>query len=46
MYDLDGHIGQASSDGAPISDPIAYHRLAGALQYLTVTKPDIVYDVQ
>ncbi|GJS05092.1 ribonuclease H-like domain-containing protein [Tanacetum coccineum] len=32
--------------GDPISDPTLYRRLAGALQYLTFTWPDISYAVQ
>ncbi|GJY62047.1 ribonuclease H-like domain-containing protein [Tanacetum coccineum] len=35
-----------SSDGAPISDSTLYRSLAGALQYLTFTRPDISYAVQ
>ncbi|GJT94292.1 ribonuclease H-like domain-containing protein [Tanacetum coccineum] len=35
-----------SADGAPISDSILYRSLAGALQYLTFTRPDISYVVQ
>ncbi|GKA73993.1 ribonuclease H-like domain-containing protein [Tanacetum coccineum] len=34
------------SDGDPISDPTLYRSLAGALQYLTFTRPDISYAVQ
>jgi hypothetical protein len=34
------------SDGAPVSDPTDYRSLAEALQYLTFTRPDIVYVVQ
>jgi hypothetical protein len=30
---------------APVRDPTAYRSLAGALQYLTFTRPDIVYAV-
>ncbi|GJV05891.1 ribonuclease H-like domain-containing protein [Tanacetum coccineum] len=35
-----------SADGAPISDSTLYRSLAGALQYLTFTRPDISYAVQ
>jgi hypothetical protein len=34
------------ADGASVSDPSQYCRLAGALQYLTFTRPDIAYAVQ
>ncbi|GJS62173.1 ribonuclease H-like domain-containing protein [Tanacetum coccineum] len=33
-------------DGDPISDPTLYRSLAGGLQYLTFTRPDISYAVQ
>ncbi|GKA60157.1 ribonuclease H-like domain-containing protein [Tanacetum coccineum] len=36
----------ADRDGAPISDSTLYRSLAGALQYLTFTRPDISYAVQ
>nr|GEX87953.1 ribonuclease H-like domain-containing protein [Tanacetum cinerariifolium] len=34
------------ADGDPVSDPTLYRSLAGALQYLTFTQPDISYPVQ
>ncbi|GKF42509.1 ribonuclease H-like domain-containing protein, partial [Tanacetum coccineum] len=34
------------SDGDPVSDPTLYRNLAGALQYLTFTRPNISYAVQ
>ncbi|XP_021735693.1 uncharacterized protein LOC110702298 [Chenopodium quinoa] len=33
-------------DGKPVADPSLYRSLAGALQYLTFTRPDIAYSVQ
>jgi hypothetical protein len=35
-----------SADGPPASDPTDFRSLAGALQYLTFTRPDISYAVQ
>lgn len=32
--------------GAAVADPTAYRSMAGALQYLTFTRPDIAYAVQ
>lgn len=36
----------SASDGALFHDPTLYRSLAGALQYLTFTRPDISYAVQ
>jgi len=35
-----------SEDGTPVSDATQYRSLAGALQYLTFTRPDIAFAVQ
>ena len=35
-----------SADGPPVADSTQYRSLAGALQYLTFTHPDIAYAVQ
>lgn len=36
----------SDKEGAPLSNPTEYRSLAGALQYLTFTRPDISYAVQ
>lgn len=36
----------AADEGPPVSDPSLYRSLAGALQYLTFTRPNISYAVQ
>ncbi|XP_071707917.1 uncharacterized mitochondrial protein AtMg00810-like [Rutidosis leptorrhynchoides] len=33
-------------NGPPVTDPTLYRSLAGALQYLTFTRPDVTYAVQ
>jgi hypothetical protein len=42
--DTQGKLSEA--EGNPVTDPTAYRSLAGALQYLTSTRPDITYAVQ
>jgi len=42
--DTQGKLSEA--EGTPVTDPTAYRSLAGALQYLTFTRPDITYAVQ
>ncbi|RLM60750.1 putative mitochondrial protein [Panicum miliaceum] len=36
----------SSTDGTPIQDASSYRSMAGALQYPTITRPDIAYAVQ
>ncbi|XP_074318806.1 uncharacterized protein LOC141655637 [Silene latifolia] len=36
----------SANSGKPVSDPTLFRSLAGALQYLTFTRPDISYAVQ
>ena len=41
--DTQGKLSEA--EGAPVADPTVYRSLAGALHYLTFTRPDITYAV-
>ncbi|GJV34908.1 ribonuclease H-like domain-containing protein, partial [Tanacetum coccineum] len=43
LVDTESKLG---SYGDPVSDPTLYRSLAGALQYLTFTRPDLSYAVQ
>jgi hypothetical protein len=43
---IDARSKLSAHDGTPFHDPSHYRSLAGALQYLTITRPDIAYAVQ
>ncbi|XP_022031689.1 uncharacterized mitochondrial protein AtMg00810-like [Helianthus annuus] len=43
---IDSHSKLSSAFGTDFHDPTLYRSLAGALQYLTFTRPDISYEVQ
>ena len=43
---VDTHAKLSAIAGAPVADPSAYRSLAGALQYLMLTHPDLAYAVQ
>lgn len=36
----------SADDCSPVADPTSYHSIVGALQYLTLTRPDLTYAVQ
>jgi len=43
---VDARAKLSASEGTPVADPTKYRSLAGALQYLTLTRPDLAYAVQ
>jgi hypothetical protein len=43
---VDTHAKISATDGTPVEDATQYCSLAGALQYLTLTRPDLAYAVQ
>lgn len=43
---INTHAKLSASDGPPVANPTKYHSIVGALQYLTLTYPDITYVVQ
>jgi hypothetical protein len=43
---VDTHAKLSATDGAPIADPSMYRSIADALQYITLTRPDLAYAVQ
>ncbi|KAJ9548922.1 hypothetical protein OSB04_021465 [Centaurea solstitialis] len=45
-YFLGISASRSSTDGPPVTDPTLYRSLAGALQYLTFTRPEIAFAVQ
>ena len=42
---VDTQVKLSADLGDPVADPTAYQSLAGALQYLTFTRPDLTYAV-
>jgi len=43
---VDSRAKLSATEGAPVADPATYRSLAGSLQYLTLTRPDLAYAVQ
>ncbi|XP_062217827.1 uncharacterized mitochondrial protein AtMg00810-like [Phragmites australis] len=43
---VDTHAKLSGHDGALVVDPSDYRSIVGALQYLTLTRPDLAYPVQ
>ena len=43
---VDARTKLSAIDGAPVADPSEYRSLTGALQHLTLTRPNLAYVVQ
>ena len=43
---VDARMKLSATDGSPVADLTQFRSLAGALQYLTLTRPDLAYAVQ
>jgi len=43
---IDSKSKLSATDGPPVADPSEYRSIVGALQYLTLTRPDLAYAVQ
>ncbi|XP_062224997.1 uncharacterized mitochondrial protein AtMg00810-like [Phragmites australis] len=43
---VDTHAKLSAIDGHPVADRSEYRSIAGALQYLTLTRPDLAYAIQ
>jgi len=43
---VDARAKLSTTEGSPVADPTEYRSLADALQYLTLTRPDLAYAVQ
>jgi hypothetical protein len=43
---VDTHSKLSADGGAPVADPSEYRSIVGALQYITMTRPDMAYAVQ
>ncbi|XP_039778394.1 uncharacterized mitochondrial protein AtMg00810-like [Panicum virgatum] len=43
---VDAHTKLSATESSPVADPTEYQSPVGALQYLTLTRPDLTYAVQ
>ena len=46
LMPIDSKSKLSTTDGPPVVDPSEYRSIVGALQYLTLTRPDLAYAVQ